>query len=203
MPKLKPETLNARKIHILQAALTCFASSGYNRATMDDIVREAGLSKGSIYTYFESKKVLFLELLEKMLADTGLLPILSEDTLSGLEKLNAAMVGMIAFATSEAYQNYAVLLMEAWTLSQVDAEVKKTLQSIYAQLRSLFEGLIRQSTESGEFKPIDAHALANVFIAVFDGLMVQRMLDESAIDWQITAETIQASWMNGLLASEE
>jgi AcrR family transcriptional regulator len=202
MPKLKPETLNARKTHILQAALTCFASTGYNRTTLDDIVREAGLSKGSIYTYFESKKVLFLELLEKMLADTGLLPILSGETLTGREKLEAAMTGMITFANSKAYQDYAALLMEAWAQSQVDSDVRQTLISIYAQLCGLFEGLIEQSIENGEFKPIDANALASIFVAVFDGLMVQRMLDESAIDWQITAGTIQASWMNGMLASE-
>ncbi|MCP4427727.1 MAG: helix-turn-helix transcriptional regulator, partial [Chloroflexi bacterium] len=36
MPKLKPETLAARKIHILTAALTCFAHKGYYQTTMDD-----------------------------------------------------------------------------------------------------------------------------------------------------------------------
>ena len=136
MPKLKPETLAARKAHILQAALTRFASTGYHQTTMDDIVQEAGLSKGSIYTYFESKKTLFLELLKKMIADTGLLPILSEQTLTGLEKLESAMMGMITNTMSDAYQVNAAVLMEAWTQSQMDTDINQTLTSIYNQKQS-------------------------------------------------------------------
>ena len=38
-----------RRAQILQAALTCFARKGYHLTTMDDIVAESGLSKGSLY----------------------------------------------------------------------------------------------------------------------------------------------------------
>jgi AcrR family transcriptional regulator len=199
MPKLKPETLEARRNQILEAALTRFADTGYNLTTMDDIVREAGLSKGSIYTYFNSKKELFLSLLEKMIGDTGLISILSSSRLTGRQKLDSAMAGMIAFTTTKTYQDYAALLMDAWAQSQVDEDVKQTLAAIYSQLRSLFEQLIEQSISSSEFKPVDSTALANVFIALFDGLMVQKKLDQGAVNWQTTAETIQFSWFSGLL----
>ena len=76
MPKLTPETTSARKTQILLAALACFSDGGYTRTTMDEIVRQAGLSKGSIYTYFDSKKSLYLTLLEKLLSDTGLITAL-------------------------------------------------------------------------------------------------------------------------------
>lgn len=202
MPKLKPETLNARKNQFLQAALTQFADKGYNLTTMDDIVQEAGLSKGSIYTYFESKKELFLNLLENMIADSGLITILSESTGTGRERLDAAMQGMMLFTATPAYQKYAALLIDAWAQSQVNEDVKLTLSSIYAQLRSLFEGLIQQSIDTAEFKPTDPSALANVFIAIFDGLMVQVMLDKSTVDWAATAETIQSTWFSGLLIEQ-
>jgi AcrR family transcriptional regulator len=202
MPRLKPETLAARKAHILEAALTRFSQTGYHQTTMDDVVQEAGLSKGSIYTYFESKKGLFLALLEKMLADSGLLPILSEDSLSGLERLNSALAEMIAFTTSEAYKDYAALLMEAWTLSQIDADVKQACTVVYEQLRQSFMQLIEQSIARGEFKAVDASSLASIFIAVFDGLMVQVMIDGTAIDWHTASEAISHSWMYGLLTND-
>lgn len=202
MPKLKPETLESRKNHILHAALTRFADTGYNLTTMDDIVEEAGLSKGSIYTYFSSKKELFLTLLEKMLGDTGLISILSSNRLTGRQKLDAAMAGMIAFTATQTYQDYAALLMDAWAQSQVDEDVKHTLASIYSKLRSLFGQLIEQGVSSGEFKPVNPTALADVFIALFDGLMVQMKLDQDAVNWQATAETIQSSWFGGLLVEK-
>ena len=60
-----------RKQEIYQAALTCFQQKGYHRATMDDIVVESGLSKGTLYWYFKSKKELFLSLVMELLGEMG------------------------------------------------------------------------------------------------------------------------------------
>ena len=199
MPKLTPATITTRKSQILQASLTCFARSGYSRTTVDDIVREAGLSKGSIYTYYKSKKALYLALLEKLLTDTGLSPTLGGDTPAGRQRLNAALNSMIGFTTSPLYPAYSALLMDAWVQAQFDADIQHKLAENYAQLRALFTGLIEQSVASGEFNPVDGQTLANIFIAVFDGLMVQFTLQESAVDWQSAAETIPHSWLHGLL----
>ena len=49
MPRLKPEVLAQRKEHILKAALVSFARKGYHQTTMNEIVAEAGLSKGGVY----------------------------------------------------------------------------------------------------------------------------------------------------------
>ena len=52
----KDDLTNERRAQILQAAATVFARSGVNGARMDDIVAESGLSKGSLYWYFDSKQ---------------------------------------------------------------------------------------------------------------------------------------------------
>lgn len=48
---------------LLDAALRIFAHNGFERATIDEIVREAGFSKGAFYVHFESKEDLFWEML--------------------------------------------------------------------------------------------------------------------------------------------
>lgn len=48
-----------RENRILDAALKVFSSTGFSAATMDDIAREAGLSKPTLYQYFEAKNTLF------------------------------------------------------------------------------------------------------------------------------------------------
>ncbi|MEE8474443.1 MAG: helix-turn-helix domain-containing protein, partial [Myxococcota bacterium] len=48
----------------MRAALHCFAGKGFHAATMDDLVRAAGLSKGSLYWHFDSKEEVFLALFD-------------------------------------------------------------------------------------------------------------------------------------------
>jgi AcrR family transcriptional regulator len=47
---------------IIRAAVEEFAANGYKRASLNTIVREAGIAKGSLYQYFEHKEALFLYL---------------------------------------------------------------------------------------------------------------------------------------------
>lgn len=49
---------------LLKAALGVFARNGYERATVDEIVREAGFSKGAFYVHFNTKEDLFWAMLE-------------------------------------------------------------------------------------------------------------------------------------------
>jgi AcrR family transcriptional regulator len=69
----------ARPGEIVQAALEVFAEKGFAAARLDDIARQAGVSKGALYLYFETKEDLFravvrqavapnLDLVEAMLA---------------------------------------------------------------------------------------------------------------------------------------
>jgi TetR/AcrR family transcriptional regulator, transcriptional repressor of aconitase len=49
MPRVAESYLQARRRQIMDAAVTCFARSGFHAATMQDIVAETGLSAGAIY----------------------------------------------------------------------------------------------------------------------------------------------------------
>ena len=65
MPKLKPETQVARRERILDAAQLCFARAGFHRTTMQDICKEADVSPGALYVYFDSKEALIAGLCER------------------------------------------------------------------------------------------------------------------------------------------
>ena len=73
----------ARPGEIVQAALEVFAEKGFAAARLDDIARQAGVSKGALYLYFETKEDLFravvreavapnLDMVEAMLAQATL-----------------------------------------------------------------------------------------------------------------------------------
>jgi AcrR family transcriptional regulator len=50
---------NAKKRQIMDGARTVFLSAGFDGASMNDIARAAGVSKGTLYAYFTSKDELF------------------------------------------------------------------------------------------------------------------------------------------------
>ena len=53
-----------KKLNIINAGFTVFAEYGYTKASVEDIVKLAGISKGSLFYYFESKKNFFIYLYE-------------------------------------------------------------------------------------------------------------------------------------------
>src|SRR5258707_5257617 len=60
----------ARPSEILDAALKVFAAKGYAAARMEDIAREAGVTKGTIYLYFENKEAVFKSLVREAVGNT-------------------------------------------------------------------------------------------------------------------------------------
>jgi AcrR family transcriptional regulator len=58
MPKLTKDQQDERRARILDAAERCFVRAGFRGATMQDICKEAGVSPGALYTWFDSKEAL-------------------------------------------------------------------------------------------------------------------------------------------------
>lgn len=58
----------ARREQLLEAALTAFERGGYHGTQVSDVIREAGVARGTFYLYFPSKHAVFGALVERMLA---------------------------------------------------------------------------------------------------------------------------------------
>ena len=74
-PSASPETRwtrrkQARPAEILEAALKVFAQKGFAAARMDDIAKQVGVTKGTIYLYFENKEAVFKSLVREAVGTT-------------------------------------------------------------------------------------------------------------------------------------
>jgi AcrR family transcriptional regulator len=54
-----------KREQILDGALSVFMQMGFDAASMNDITREAGVSKGTLYVYFKNKEDLFAAIIER------------------------------------------------------------------------------------------------------------------------------------------
>src|SRR5258708_14186610 len=59
-----PKVVEDRREQIIDAAMRVFAEKGFGKATNKDIAREAGITPGLIYYYFESKEALLRAIIE-------------------------------------------------------------------------------------------------------------------------------------------
>jgi AcrR family transcriptional regulator len=64
-PQQFEEIREEKKALIMEVALKYFANEGYHRTTITRIAREAGISKGLMYNYFESKEELLSAIIQK------------------------------------------------------------------------------------------------------------------------------------------
>ncbi len=198
MPKLKPKTLTSKRIHILQAAQTLFAAHGYLETTIDDIAHEAGVSKGNIYVHFASKKELFLSAFNWFFDAFSLFDIHNVTGSTAYEKLSCVLENIVSTIATEDFQKASPMLMDVWIQNHHDPDFKKAAEGIYIQLDQPLIEIIQEGIENGEFGPIHAPTMANILIALFDGLMVQAIVDSTVVDWERLSETLN-TLIGGLL----
>jgi len=193
----RPDVSKERRVQIIQAALSCFGRKGYNNTTMDDIVAESGLSKGSLYWYFKSKDELFAEALSSVIGDIG------QDTLTILEQCVTASdklraIAQIAANLSKEIEGFFGLFIEFWTSSPNREEAGQAWLDVLVQYKDLVAGIVEEGVRDGEFEPVDAEQLVWAMLAAYDGLAAYAMLVPD-VDVERAGEVLVETLLGGLV----
>ena len=166
----KPDVSTERKQQIYQAALACFSRKGYYQTTMDDIVTESGLSKGALYWYFDSKKQLFISLLQDFLLSTGeeWEAVIADETLNATEKLKACMT--FFRKQFEEYVDFFGIVIAAWAQAFYDEDVQQLTRDLYEPYLAYMVQILEEGNAQGEFQVENLRATSAVILTIFDGL---------------------------------
>lgn len=65
-PARRQRRKDARPGEIIDVAVICFLESGYEATKLDDVARRAGVAKGTVYLYFETKEHLFRAVVQQV-----------------------------------------------------------------------------------------------------------------------------------------
>jgi AcrR family transcriptional regulator len=192
MPQQRSEETRAS---ILDAAVRCFALSGYDAASVDDICEEAGVSKGAFYHHFPTKQSIFLALLQGWLKtiDTGLEGLRKET----VPETFVAMTELLPVIFTAADDSLPMFL-EFWTQASRDETVWKATIAPYRHYHEHFADLIRDGIAEGSLKQVDADSASQVVLSLAVGLFLQGVLDPQGADWQKVGEESMQIIMNGL-----
>jgi AcrR family transcriptional regulator len=193
----RPSVEEERRQTILAAALSCFTRKGYDGTTMDDIAAELPFSKGLLYYYFKSKRELFLALLQHW-ATTSVQNW--EALLSSEDDPTASLRRSAAFATQllTSSADLVRVEMEFWGQLGREQDVREAFRDIFAQFRHQLAAVIREGIAAGQFRRVNAHALAAALVGMYDGLALQAVVQPDAFDWAQVGETIVEVVLDGL-----
>ena len=139
MPKVTQEHLEARRAEILDGARRAFAEYGYEGATVAKLEAATGVSRGSIFHYFENKADLFVELAMEMNTRFGDLVVSS-----GLHEAFRAL-------TSESPEWLAVLI-ETESRMRHDEDFVRRFEAKAADVGPRIRDWFEQQQAAGRFR---------------------------------------------------
>ena len=158
------------------------ARKGMSAATMQEIAKEAGVAKGTIYLYFRDRD----ELVEKTF-ETAITELLrrTEEALEAdipfAEKLRRMLAGKIAFfrENREFFRLYMSLRFPEGNPAQQRRQ-KRTCQSQYQGRIDRLAAVIAKAMDAGEIRRTDPHRLALFLVEGSNAIVIERVMEESS-----------------------
>jgi TetR/AcrR family fatty acid metabolism transcriptional regulator len=175
---------------ILETAQEVFFRDGFVEANLDEIARGAGVAKGTLYRYFDSKADLYVAVLahggdifaERMRAARG-------------EGLDAAdqirRIARFYFEHWTANEDYFAIFWAVENqqlIGELTPDAVKQVTSLWSECLRVLADAIGQGVREGSFAPCDPWEVANIFWTVANGLIrtehvtARRRLRRSRLD---------------------
>lgn len=179
MPKVSQAHRDARRAQILDAAMRCFARSGFHRTTMQDIVQQAELSPGAIYLYFASKEEIISALADErhareqnLIAEAG-----ADDELqTTLQRLAHAFFRPLSTLDEQLRRRVGI---QIWAEALCNEQLLVLMRRGVDAPRQLLAERLTDAQRRGDFPAhLDPDAVARILIALFQGFILQQAWDE-------------------------
>ena len=200
MPRVTAAYRERQTDRILQAAEECFARSGFQAASMDEVIAAAGMSSSTVYRYFpEGKRSLIRAVLTrrmgplveriKRIAESEEPLDFERDFIEALTLLNyqrhGAATGSGVDRQDDALEDpddvglgsWAPLAYHAWGELPRDPEIGALVQGSYHDIRSGLTRLCRNGQRAGTISGrLSPEQLASLIQSVSFGLIVEQLI---------------------------
>lgn len=154
---------------LLDATDKLLSSRGYQKMTIDDLAREVGIGKGSVYLHFSSKEEIALSHVDRIVERVKeRLRIIAEKEISQAEKLREMLSARILFRF-DSVQHYTQSLNDL--LSSVRPKLLARREKYFADEAAIFAEVIKRGQTKGEFAESDALEIANAFLLATNSLL--------------------------------
>ncbi|KAF0162718.1 MAG: transcriptional regulator [Rhodocyclaceae bacterium] len=155
----------ARPAELMAAALELFVEKGFVGTRLEDVAARAGVSKGTLYLYFDSKEALF-----KAVIQEGIVPILEEG--AGLvDSFEGSAADLLRTLIGEWWQRMGntplagvpkLMISEAGNFPELATYYH---DAVIVRGRDLMRRTLQRGIASGEFRAVDVETAIDVIFA--------------------------------------
>ncbi|GIN62588.1 hypothetical protein J27TS8_25810 [Robertmurraya siralis] len=152
---------------IMEKAGSLFMTKGYNGVSVNDICKEAGVSKGSLYHHFQSKEQLLLDVIEEDAKKWQK----KWEHLTKSRQLATEQLVLLAEHYAEDFQNPLSTALEEFARSQViTEEILAKITSINEVTLQACRSVIKKGMEQGEFQNRNLEDTVLIVSSTLEGL---------------------------------
>jgi AcrR family transcriptional regulator len=176
--KNKVDIEEKRKLQIVQAAYEVIAGKGYNNFTIDDIAAQAGLSKGGVLYYFDSKYDILIYLLEKIqnIIEQNI-KMRSDKYRTPERKLKAIIIAYIV--TAKRHPAFYRVFVDFWAQISINQRIKDINSRIYERMCSEIKRVIDEGISMNVFNNVESSSLSCSITSMITNLAIQWTFDNS------------------------
>lgn len=195
-PRAEERIPEGSRARLLDAAVEVFARRGYERATIDEVAQEAGLSKGSVYWNFASKEELFSALLEERV-DRPIRAVMEMSRSTPREQPTATAVNAAMAQLVRGQPQFFQLLLEYWAAAVRDPALRKRYVERQHGLRDALADVLRARQPDDIPFLVAPESLATAFIALGVGLAQEAIVDPDGVPDGLFGEIMSLAYDGG------
>jgi AcrR family transcriptional regulator len=194
----------ARPDEILDAALVIFGESGFARAKIDDVARLAGVSKGTVYLYYDSKEALFREMVRaKIVACLAEGEALVRTHEGPASALLVDLVRRMYVRMREEGMTRIARVVQA-ELMQFPELARFYFDEVILRARRMIEQVLERGMASGEFRAVShgfaARGLTSMLVHTAHAQCFYHPFDPQALREEQALEGLLDLYLHGVLA---
>ncbi|MGB0590340.1 MAG: TetR/AcrR family transcriptional regulator [Myxococcota bacterium] len=179
---------NARREHrravILRAAVETFSLRGYHQTRVADILKAAGIARGTFYLYFESKNAIFLELLDTLL-DEFLGRIDGVETGPAAPPVFEQLLDRVTVIIETAASNAALTRIVFREAVGLDAEVDQKLSDFDDRLHEYVQEALNNGIAMGLLREMDTAIIATCILGSIRQVLYRDLVRHDGVAFDV------------------
>jgi AcrR family transcriptional regulator len=194
----------ARPEEILDAALAVFGEAGFARAKLEDVARQAGVSKGTLYLYFDSKESLFREMVRaRVVASLAE----AEEFVRGYQGSSRSLLIEVVrrmYTRVRCEQMTRIARLVHGELRHFPELARFYFDEVILRARRLVGQVLERGTAAGEFRPsaheFAARGLSSLLVHTAQVQCFYQAFDPQALTDEQAIEGLIDLYLHGVLA---
>lgn len=190
-----------KRADIVNAGIRVFSRKGFSRTSVEDILQEANVARATFYSYFDSKRDLFLELVDTILnsmSDIARQELV--DIPNDLDELKEKTKSVIMRVYEFFRDNLDFAAIYIKEVTGMNPEIDFRVVEWQNQLSEYIKAILTRGIEKGIFRPMDVDVVASIVAGAPQHLGLSLFMYTKEVDIPRVAEAVADYLIYGLAA---